>query len=230
MKVMKIVLGVIVVIVIILAIAALELWSQVGRYQAYWNRQNAQSLQAGELLYVALGDSTAQGIGASQPKKGYVGLVAKELASKEGKQVHIVNLSKTGAKLSDVLERQLPLMKQQPIDDKTVVTIEIGANDMSSFEPQRFEKDMNEIIDQLPKQTVVSDMPYFGGGRHKSSETAAEQASEIIRRLAKQHKLKVAGLHDLLQQNDGWRIYALDQFHPSNTGYRIWAQAFLGQL
>lgn len=227
---MKIILGIIVVVVIILAVAAVEFWSQIGRYQSYWSRQNTQPLQSNDLLYVALGDSTAQGIGASQPQKGYVGLIAKELASKQNKKVHTVNLSKTGSKLADVLEHQLPLMKKQPIDDKTVVTLEIGANDMKGFEAQRFENEMDRIMRELPKQTVISDMPYFGGGRHKSSEAAAKQANTIIRRLATKHNLQVAHLYDLLKQNDGWRIYALDRFHPSNTGYRIWARAFLEQL
>ncbi len=231
MKHMKIVLGVAVVFVIIIVLAGLELWSQIGRYQAYWNRQNVQPAQKGELLYVALGDSTAQGIGASQPHKGYVGLIAKDLASKHDKQVRTVNLSKTGATLSDVLQRQLPLMKQQPVDDTTVVTIEIGANDMLSFDAQKFETEMDQLMAQLPPQTVISDIPYFGGSRLRRLEPNARQANVIMYRLAATHGFKLAALHEAIKSKNTWRDYAIDRFHPSNYNYRTqWTPAFLERL
>jgi acyl-CoA thioesterase I len=231
MKAMKIVAGIIIVFILILAIAGLELWSQIGRYQAYWNRQNALPLQAGELRYVALGDSTAQGIGASSPAKGYVGLIAKELMGRTGKKVHTTNLSKSGAKLSDVLLTQLPLLQKAGIDDNTVVTIEIGANDRSAFEPLEFEQHMDTLMSKLPKQTIISDIPSFAGSRNRKRELDVQQANAIMYRLAAKHHVKLAGLYAQTKNNRWPDDFAIDGFHPSGYAYKThWAPAFLERM
>ena len=53
--------------------------------------------EPGDLVYVALGDSAAQGIGASTSDNGYVGLVADRLRERTGNPVLGVNLSRSGA-------------------------------------------------------------------------------------------------------------------------------------
>lgn len=64
--------------------------------------------KTGGLLYVAPGDSAAQGIGASDPQRGYVGLLAKRLRDNAGRPVQIVKLSRSGARIKDVLDTQVP--------------------------------------------------------------------------------------------------------------------------
>lgn len=228
---MKIFLGIIAVFIIIAVLAAIELWTQPKRYEAFWQRQNTQKPQSGELLYVALGDSTAQGIGAGHPQKGYVGLVAKELGQRTGKPVRIVNLSKYGARINDAISQQLPLLEKLDITNESVVTIEIGANDMGSFEAGKFETEMNELMAKLPKQTVISDMPYFGGGLRKNLEPNVVKANVIIRKLAEKHGLKVADLHQYTARDNWFQNYAIDRFHPSGHSYKtLWAPAFLEKL
>ena len=46
--------------------------------------------ERGGLLYVALGDSAAQGIGASSAQHGYVGLIAQRLRDTTGRPVQVV--------------------------------------------------------------------------------------------------------------------------------------------
>ncbi|MEO5743679.1 MAG: hypothetical protein ABIQ53_03685, partial [Terracoccus sp.] len=61
------------------ALWGVRLWhlrGEVARYGRYWAQPRGGN--AG-ILYVALGDSTAQGIGASRPERGYVGLIAERL-------------------------------------------------------------------------------------------------------------------------------------------------------
>jgi lysophospholipase L1-like esterase len=209
-----------------------ELLSQLGRYQAYWNRRNQQAAVENEILYFALGDSTAQGIGATKPDKGYVGVIADELQKRSGRPVRTLNLSKSRATLTDMLQRQLPLLKQCQISKDVVVTIEIGANDMGKFEPEKFERQMDELMSQLPKQTVISDIPYFGGGLHKKLEPNVEKANVIIHNLAEKHGLRMAELHAKTRSNDSkFKNYAFDRFHPTNYNYQTnWAQVFLEQI
>ena len=64
--------------------------------------------QPGELLYVAIGDSAAQGVGARDLDASYVGLLAARCSGRPGRTVRVVNLSRYGARLADALDRQLP--------------------------------------------------------------------------------------------------------------------------
>lgn len=224
---------IIAVAIIFLAIilSLFELYTQLGRYQSYWQRNNSKPAVAGEVLYVALGDSTAQGIGASKPQKGYVGLVAENIATKENSPVRTVNLSKSGAKVKDVIDKQLPALKQMSVNKNTYITIEIGANDMSTFNADTFKDEMDKLMSQLPKQTLISDVPYFGGSRYASKEPNVEQANKIMRTLASEKGFELVNLHDRMKQNSGIKTLAADMFHPSNTAYREnWALAFSERL
>lgn len=86
-------------VVLVWLVRLWRLRRSVGRYAAFWrNRQRAQEADGagdaqGGLLYVALGDSAAQGIGASRPDRGYVGLLAAALEQAGGRPVQLVNLS-----------------------------------------------------------------------------------------------------------------------------------------
>jgi acyl-CoA thioesterase-1 len=187
-----------------------------------WWREHAKT--EGDLLYVALGDSTAQGIGASRPGNGYVGILADRIRALSGRTVRTVNLSVSGARVADLVEYQLPrLAKLQP----DVVTLAIGANDIPAFEPVAFERDLGRILDAVPPTTVVADLPCF---HFPASERKVRVANEIVRRLATDRGLRIAPLHRITRRQTA--ILALTQaagdlFHPNDRGYRVWASAFL---
>lgn len=221
----------VVLFILIVGFSLFELYTQIGRYQTYWHKQNASLESSKTIEYVALGDSTAQAIGATKPQNGYVGVIEKALSKKAGHQVKAVNLSKTGGKLDDALNRQLPALEKLAITKKTVITIEMGANDMVDFSPQRFEKQMNTLMAKLPAQTAISDIPYFGGGRLRSKEKNVIQANKIMYKLAKKHGFQLAPLHDKIASHGNLRVFAVDWFHPSNYAYKkIWAPVFLERI
>ena len=219
----RLVLLAILVVGVGVGIAFAGLYSQVPRYKNYWQRRAAKPMPDNALVYVAMGDSTAQGIGASSPDKGYVGLIAKALQEQEGRPVHVINLSKSGARVQDCLREQLPQLQNLHPD---VITLEIGANDMSQWDEDSFKKDMNELLSQLPKQTVVSDIPYFGGGRKRRLEPQVLAASRIISELAQEYALRVAPLYQVTKEHDSVRTMTIDFLHPSNKGYQNWYAAF----
>ncbi len=215
-------------LLMVLSMRLLLLKRDVAQYRDYWTKR-AQTVNANSAhTYVVLGDSTAQAIGASSPEKGYVGRLAAELEAKTNQPVKVINFSVSGAKVQDVLNQQLPKLLGMSIDDDTIVTLSVGANDMRSFDDETFRAQMEELLSQLPPQTIVADIPYFGGGRYASHEKNAKRASVIIEQLATKYGLRIAPLHLVTQHRDQWRNYAADFFHPSDKGYENWYQAFIG--
>lgn len=233
-KAMKWIAAILGIIVLIGLLRIGELYTQLARYRAYWHRHNQITLsnsRVENIRYYALGDSTAQGVGATSPEKSYPVLVAKEINRRNGRDVELINLSKSGATVADALSEQIPIIKSLGVERDDIVTIEIGANDMKTFDPAKFEREMNELMSNLPKQTVISDVPSFAGSINKKYERNVLEANEIIRRLVDTHGLQRALLYDRVAANHGLSIFAADLFHPSNKGYREnWARAFIEQL
>ena len=172
-----------------------------------------------------MGDSAAQGLGASKPDKGYVGLIAARMAEISNEEIRVINLSVSGAKIQDVTSKQLPQLKEFPVEN-TLITLEIGANEMRAFDEQNFRADMDNLLSQMPKQTVVAEVPYFGGGRFRKYEPHVPVANAIIHELAAKYDFRVAPLYEVTKSRDNLLVYASDLFHPSNKGYRNWYEAF----
>jgi len=218
--------GVLVVAVIIL------LWLRyLTRRQKVWRVKLADAIPVhskfwrdrkllpGELLYVAIGDSAAQGIGASRPAHSYVGVIAKHL----GDKVRVVNLGISGATVRIAIDSELPAFKKLKPD---LVTVCIGANDIANLDPERFKRDIHELFDALPSHAIVSDLPsfYFLPGEKK-----VIIANRIIRDAAAERGLAVAPLHARTKKQGLWGVttqFAGDLFHPNDRGYKIWASAF----
>lgn len=211
-------------------LSLLELYTQLGRYQAYWTRQNQQA-DSSRHAYVAFGDSAAQGVGASRPQNGYVGIIADELRQVTP-DLQVINLSKSGGRVKDVIDTQLPAYEALKLKDaKPVITVEIGANDMFGFEPKRFESEMDELMKRLPKQAVISDIPSFSGSRFKNLEPNVEEANRIMYKLARKYGFELAPLYARVKADSRLRTFAVDLFHPSDFAYRKnWAAAFLEQI
>lgn len=202
---------------------AVRLWQlrrSVGQYRTFWSVPRGEP---GGLLYVALGDSTAQGIGASGPERGYVGLLAQRLRATTGRAVQVLNLSRSGARIHDVVAEQLPRLAGLSPD---LVTVAVGGNDLKHYDAARFRADVDALVAGLPPGTVVGDVPWFmhGGMGRKSGEAAGYVAARAATR-----GLAVARLHRAMRQR-GWRSmitdFAADWFHPNDRGHRVWADAF----
>lgn len=186
-----------------------------------------RALEPGELLYVAIGDSAAQGVGVRDLDASYVGLLAARLHRHTGRTVRIVNLSRYGARLDDALARQLPQLAQLAPD---LVTVAIGANDMVAYDADRFADEFGRLLAALPPHAIVADLPCFHFG---DRELDAVRASRAIADLVRARGLAFAPLHRVTEKRRGWGSwpeFAWDQFHPSAIGYRVWESAFAGAL
>jgi len=217
------VLAIVGVLVAVEVLALVWLFYSVGAYKNYWIKAANES---GELTYLALGDSAAQGIGATSPRRGYVGVLASRLQQKTGKSVRVVNISKTGATLQDYLNEQAPKVKGIKAD---VVTIEIGANDIRSFDKEKFTAQFRQVLASLPDGTYVSNMPLFNS--RPGSTNNAQEASDVIKKaLADYSKLVFVDLEKQTSDNKSIFGFAPDLFHPNNISYKNWADAFWLQI
>jgi len=205
--------------------AVIRLTADIPVNAKWWH---AQEHKSGELLYVAVGDSAAQGIGASRPGRSYVGMLAAHLRQRTGRPVRVVNLSQSGARLREALQLQLPKLRKLHPD---VLTVSIGANDIAGFDAERFERELRELYSALPRHAIVADLPAFYFG---AAERNVRIANEIVRRTADELGLEAAPLYEATKRQSGLR-YALNQvaadfFHPNDRGYRVWASAFIPLL
>jgi lysophospholipase L1-like esterase len=187
-----------------------------------WWRDHAKT--EGELLYVALGDSAAQGIGASRPHNSYVGLIADHVREVTGRTVRVVNLSVSGATVATAAAEQLPRLSGFTPD---LVTVAIGANDIAAFEPVAFETGIRQILSALPPDAIVADLPCF---YLPHNERKVAVANRILRAAASERELTVVPLHETMKRQGVKGMltqFANDLFHPNDHGYRVWASAFL---
>ncbi len=219
-KMLLIIVGILVVLEII---ALAWLATSVGRYETFWNEKAKES---GEITYLALGDSAAQGIGATSPMRGYVGLIAKDLEKKTGKTVRIVNVSKTGAKMGDYLKDQAPIVKKLKPD---YVTIEIGANDIAKYNAGDFRAKYKQVLKTLPDGSYVSNMPLFNS-RPGSTQNAKDASKIVEEELRDYPKLTFVDLQTVTQNNQSIFGFAPDLFHPNDFSYKNWAKAFLDKM
>lgn len=222
-----VIITVIVLLIVIEAVRLVYLYRSVKGYKAYWEQQIAKPTVPGDFIYVALGDSVAQGIGASSPQKSYVGQIAKHIETTTGRKVHIINVSVTGAIASEVVANQLPRIKDLKPD---LVTLDIGANDINKKIPAaEFEKNFRAILAGIPtKKTLVTDLPTFERGPKQKTLIAI---NNMIHPIIAEYGFELSPIFDFTSATlHDWTTYAADFFHPSDKGYRNWYASFATKI
>lgn len=197
--------------------------AQVARYAADWESSNGLALAAAGPLWVVLGDSTAQGIGAPSPEEGYVGQMRNALDDGSERPWRVVNLSRSGARAADVKDRQLPLLEALP-GPPDLVTCAIGANDIIQRTPRpELEQQLRRIMARLPDGSLIATLP------QGLSRARTEAVNRVIREEAPAAGLAVADVW--ARTGPPWHgKYASDGFHPGALGYADWAAAFAEAL
>ncbi|MEO6205836.1 MAG: SGNH/GDSL hydrolase family protein [Mycobacteriales bacterium] len=203
-------------------VGVLGLRRSISHRADFWQRV---ATEQGELLLVVLGDSVAQGIGASRPELGCVGLISQRLALAAGRSVRTVNLSRTGAGIVDVLNRQLPALRVlEQVPD--LVLVEIGANDMIRGDLEPFLVRLDDLLDALPPHAVIADVAYLMHGRW---ERDAQRAAAVLTERAQARGFAVVPIHAALSRFGPLVMLshvAADLFHPNDRGHRVWADSF----
>jgi acyl-CoA thioesterase-1 len=186
------------------------------------------------VLYVALGDSTVEGIGATSPNASYVSRLHARLRAVYPR-ASVVNLGLGGATSAGVVDGQLEravLLRPQ------LVTLSIGPNDITGHVPvQEYERHVDTIFRRLTRETstvVVANLlpelvatPRFRG--RETSSAVAEltvRFNEALTRLARRYGVEVVDLYQPSRAEIPRRpeLVAADGYHPSDLGYARWAE------
>lgn len=188
--------------------------AQIEPCAAYWEQHNRAELGRTGPLCVVLGDSMAQGVGATTPQGGWAGRTAAALPG-----WRMVNLSAYGARVDDVLHTQLPAALALPTD---LLLCLVGSNDL--MQPRHQEGVGGRyavLLDRLPRGTVIGNQP--------GTFAAALQVNGLIDDAVRRRGLVLAELRDPRTRH--WRReLAADRFHPNDAGYAAIAEVFVEAL
>lgn len=88
----KVALGVLFAGVLVLGVGVWRAARLAVTSPQFWQEQAAKPVVPNALRLVALGDSTTQAVGASEPLRGFVGLIAAHVTRQTGRPVHIRNV------------------------------------------------------------------------------------------------------------------------------------------
>ena len=179
-------------------------------------------------LWVVLGDSTAQGLGAPTPDAGYVGQALEVLRQRSGLPWRVLNLSVSGALIRDVLTDQLPRLPASA----DLVTCGVGVNDILYTGPGKLFGDLRALLGAVPDHTIMLDLPVptgCWGFLGRASMPYVARINRTIREVAAARGLPVAEVSAHFVPP--WTgKFASDCFHPSRDGYRDWTRALLAVI
>ena len=196
---------------------------QVPAHRVAWEQANALALQAHGPLWLVLGDSAAQGIGASAYDKGYVGVVLSRLRAGTGKPWRVVNLSRSGARTREVVDVQWPAALSLLEDTKPdLVTAVVGGNDAVHTKAAQWRADAADLCAALPEGAVVATVA------RGVFERKTRQVNDALRACAAAHRLRVADLW--AYTGAPYQGLYADGFHPNDAGYLQWADALSDAL
>ncbi len=196
-----------------------------------------QELGKGPLLkYIAAGDSTVQGRGASVVEKTYPYKIAEYLA--QDHTVEYKNIGVSGARLRDLKEKQLPtIIAYQP----DIITISIGGNDIDRLASKDYVlENLNFIISELNTKTqakiYIANLPNFTGAQllpYPYIWLIEKRSAPINRAIIalESDRIKIANVHDFFAAHAKIEsTYSADYFHPNDYGYELWTAAFLEKM
>lgn len=190
-----------------------------------------ESLKNTPIVYVAVGDSTGVGVGASDG--GYPARLLKRI-QQEGREARLVNFCVSGATTEDLLRGQL---NQAIAARPTLITVGIGINDLGHYVPsEKFARNFEEIIKRLKTETsaivVVSNLPDISFAPVVPAYAREQTRSQInlfnqhIAEIVKRYNLTLvdayAETHTIIPEHP--EFFSDDGFHPSDAGYEYWAK------
>ena len=187
-----------------------------------------------DVIYVALGDSTVEGVGASSPGHNYVSRLGARLQQRYPR-LRMANLGVGGATSRDVLVGQLgDAIALRP----HLVTLSVGPNDITGRVPvETYARNLEAIFARLAAETeaviVVNLLPDLAvTPRFRSRESApivgrlSADFNAVVARTAKRHGALVVDLYRASRKEVPRHpeLLSADGYHPSDLGYARWAE------
>jgi lysophospholipase L1-like esterase len=186
------------------------------------------------VVYVALGDSTVEGVAATSPELNYVSRLFGRLRTVYP-SARVTNLGRSGAVSGDVANRQLGRAVEL---GPHLVTLSVGPNDITGgVSVDDFEGNLDTIFRTLTRQTravvVVNLLPdlaitprFRASDRRDVVGRLTVRFNEALARKARQYGVEVVDLYQASRAEVPARpeLVASDGYHPSDLGYARWAE------
>lgn len=207
------------------------------------------------LHVVWLGDSTAAGVGATSVEQSMAAEVAAGLGADADRGVVLSQLGVSGAQVHEVLDDQLPQLDTLLADvaDGSLpplshVFVSIGANDVTALTRRptftgRYRELVDRLVDTLDlvdeadaPELVLVGIPDMGTAPRlpvplrQIAGLRAAQLDDVIADIAGDRLIThvdLAARTSATFSSDPDRFFAGDDFHPSDDGHQIWADAVL---
>lgn len=190
---------------------------------------------AGKRL-VWLGDSTAAGVGASSSAGALPSQVADGLG---GASPSVAVLAVSGARVADVRQDQVPKVAALRPD---LVLISVGANDTIHLTARgAFRHSYEQVVRALPAGVPVvllgvpdmGSIPRFAQPLRAVAGWRGRNVDAEVRGVAARTGavyVDIAGPTGPRFRRHPDRYFAADDFHPSDAGYGLWAEAVVEGL
>lgn len=204
------------------------------------------------LRLVVLGDSTTAGVGVEGAEDSLPYQLARRVADRRRRDVHVVSYGWAAARVADVARDQLPRALRPLRGDATepflagadVVALVIGANDATHrTPPRRFRADLRTVLEAVrlanPRaEVVLAGIPAFRGALRAVEPLIflADQYARLLRRVGRDEASRAGVAYaDLATEvprrvEPGTSFLAVDRFHPSAAGYGVWADVIADAL
>ena len=183
--------------------------------------------------YVALGDSTVVGVGASSPANSYVSRLSVRLRTAYPRGV-TTNLGVSGATSADVVREQLPKVGSL---HPSLVTLSVGPNDITQGKDvtqyrDNIRKLLDALLGDISAVTVVNLLPdlalapRFTPDERSRLETRTQQVNDVLRGEQGRRGLELVDLYTASQRERPGHpeLFSADGYHPSDAGYARWAE------
>ena len=191
-----------------------EIEAQREPHAVFWDEWNQRAVNEDGPLWIALGDSSSQGIGAKDPLDGWIPQVLERMSSTTGDPWRVVNLAVTGAQFSDIVAHQLPRIRELASAGQTpkLMTFLAGANNLMA--PNTWlgaRGDLQNILDALAPRSVVARV----GVHHAANTIMARRLNKVIEAAASEKDFELFW---------PWKWPSLDgmgadKWHPGEKGY-----------
>ena len=188
---------------------------------------------AGEpIRLIAVGESTVAGVGAARHETGLTGQLALNLSRYSKRSVNWMVVARSGINARKTLTELVPKLSGRLAD---VVLIALGVNDSIEFHTaRRWADDLERLIVAIRAEVgdalvLLSGVPpldcfpvlpqplnFVLGARSAALGRASVTVANKMER--------VLHVPFQIEKSDARQLFCADGFHPSELGYRLWAE------
>ena len=195
-------------------------------HAVFWDEWNQRAVKNDGPLWIALGDSTSQGIGAEDPLDGWIPQVLERVRSATGEPWRVINLGITGAQFSDIVAHELPRIHELASAGQTpkLMTFLAGANNLMAPNTWPTAKsDLQNVVDALTHRSVVARV----GVHHAGNTIMARKFNKVIEAAAAEKDFELFWPWKWPSTLDGM---GADKWHPGKLGYGYMADTIFERV